>query len=44
MVYVLETHLHVTVKEIENPDIFEMFDYEIEGSSVYVDFKKFLRL
>lgn len=37
--FLLEKHLHVTVKEIENPDIFEMFDYEIEGSSVYVDFK-----
>ncbi len=37
--FLLEKNLHITVKEIENPDIFELFDYEIESSSVYVDFK-----
>jgi hypothetical protein len=37
--YLLEKNLHVFVKEIEDPGLFELFDYEIEGSSVYVDFK-----
>lgn len=37
--YLLEKNLHVTVNEIEDPDLFELFDYQIEGCSVYVDFK-----
>lgn len=37
--YLLEKNLGVSVKEIEDPALFELFDYEIEGSSVYVDFK-----
>ena len=37
--YLLEKNLGVSVKEIEDPALFELFDYEIEGCSVYVDFK-----
>ena len=37
--YLLEKYLNVEVKEIVNPDLYELFDYEIGGSSVYIDFK-----
>ena len=37
--HLLETQFSVIVNEIEDPDLFELFDYEIEGRSMYVDFK-----
>ena len=37
--YLLEKNLGVEVKEIENPEFFELFDFEIAESPVYVDFK-----
>lgn len=37
--YLFETLLNVTVKEIDALDLFELFDFQIEGTSVYVDFK-----
>ncbi len=37
--YLFETLLSVSVSDIKEPELFELFDYAIEGSSVYVDFK-----
>ncbi len=37
--YLLEKQFDVGVSEIEDPDLFELFDYEIKGRSMYVDFK-----
>lgn len=37
--FLLEKVLEVPVKEIEDPDKFELFDFEIDGCSIYVDFK-----
>lgn len=37
--YILERFFAVEVSEINDPDIFELFDYEIAGVSMYVDFK-----
>ena len=32
--YILEKNLGVSVKEIDDPALFELFDYEIEGTSI----------
>lgn len=37
--YLLEKYLHIELKEIDDLNLFELFDYEISGSSIYVDFK-----
>ncbi len=37
--YLIERIFKVEVLEIEDPNLFELFDYEIDGSSVYIDFK-----
>lgn len=35
---IFEKHLDITLEELEN-DIYELFDYRIKGTNVYVDFK-----
>ena len=35
----LEKFLNIQLDEIEDPEIFEKFDYRISGTSVFVDFK-----
>lgn len=37
--YLLERNLKVTVNDIEDPVLFELFDFKIAGSSIFVDFK-----
>lgn len=35
----LERGLKLGIEEIEDPELFELFDYKITGCSIYVDFK-----
>lgn len=37
--FLIEKNLDVTVKEIDDINLFELFDYRIEGCSIFVDFK-----
>lgn len=37
--FLLERNLKIVIKEIEDPALFELFDFEVAGSSVYIDFK-----
>ena len=37
--YLFETVSKVKVTEITNPDDYELFDYAVDGTSVYLDFK-----
>lgn len=37
--FLLEKNLKIVVREIEDPALFELFDYKVAESSVYIDFK-----
>ncbi|MCI6699657.1 MAG: hypothetical protein MR488_10940 [Lachnospiraceae bacterium] len=37
--YILEKYYGLVLEEITDPEVFELFDYQIKGTSVYVDFK-----
>ncbi len=37
--YLFETVLHISLEEITNPEHFELFDYQVPGLPVFVDFK-----
>ncbi len=37
--YLFETVLHISLDEITKPEHFELFDYQVSGKSVFVDFK-----
>lgn len=37
--FLLWDYLRLNLKEIEDPEVFELFDYKIENTDIYVDFK-----
>lgn len=37
--FLFETVLHLELEEITDPELFELFDYKVAGSEIYVDFK-----
>ena len=37
--YIFEKELGIELEEIEDPDIFELFDYKVKNAPVFVDFK-----
>lgn len=37
--YIFKRFLNIKLEEIDDPEVFELFDYRVPGTDVYVDFK-----